>query len=301
MRRLALLLSLALLVLVACGIEAPRYLVGEPYRLGGHWYYPQEDFAYTATGLATVLPDRAAGRRTANGEIHDPAALMAAHRTLQLPAVVRVTHLDTGRSLLVRVNDRGPADPGREIALSRRAAELLGIPPGGVAPVRLAVEQEASRALAQALAGATARPFEPVPILPIATAPRPRLEGEALPPPPGARAAAPATTARPPVSPEPVALASAAATPPPAERLPERVEQGPPQPGRLWLDAGRFFTEAPARQQAARIGARAEPIGSGRARQWRVRQGPFPSVAAADAALAAAFAAGIAEARLVVE
>jgi rare lipoprotein A len=299
MRRVAL---LALALLAACGGESPRYLVGEPYRLGGRWYYPQEDFAYTATGLAAVLPDRASGRRTANGEVHDPNALMAAHRTLQLPTVVRVTNLETGRSLLVRVNDRGPADPGREIALSRRAAELLGIPPGGAAPVRVAVEQDASRALAQALAGTAARPSEPAPILPIATAPRPRLEGEALPPPPGARAATPAVTAaRPAAGPEPLVPPAAVAPPPPPDRLPERVEQGPPQPGRLWLDAGRFFTEAPARQQAARIGARAEPVGSGRARHWRVRQGPFPSIAAADAALAAAFAAGIADARLVIE
>lgn len=170
MRRAALLL---LLLLSACG-EAPRALVGEPYQLGGRWYYPREDFSYTATGLASVLPDRTAGRRTANGEIHDPAALMAAHRTLQLPAILRVTNLETGRSLRVRLNDRGPADPGREVALSRRAAELLGVPPGGAAQVRIAVEQEDSRALA----AAAPRPAEAAPLLPIATAPRPRLEGE---------------------------------------------------------------------------------------------------------------------------
>jgi hypothetical protein len=67
------------------------------------------------------------------------------------------------------------------------------------------------------------------------------------------------------------------------------------------LEAGTFSAETPARQQAARIGARAEPVGTGRARQWRVRQGPFPAVAAADAALARAFAAGLADSRLVVE
>lgn len=289
MRRAALLL---LLLLTACG-EAPRALVGEPYQLGGRWYYPREDFSYTATGLATVLPDRAAGRRTANGEIHDPAALTAAHRTLQLPAILRVTNLENGRSLRVRLNDRGPADPGREVALSRRAAELLGVPPGGAAQVRIAVEQEESRALA----AAAPRPAEAAPLLPIATAPRPRLEGESLAPPPGARAAgaaAPAPAAAPPAAPPP-------AQPAPPLRLPEQVEQGAPQPGRLMLEAGRFSAEAPARQQAARIGARVEPVGAGRARQWQVRQGPFPTVAAADAALARALAAGLMDSRLLVD
>jgi rare lipoprotein A len=283
---------LCLVLLAACG--QPRYVVGEPYQLGGRWYYPREDFALETTGLAAVLPDRSAGRRTANGETHDPSALMAAHRTLQLPAVLRVTNLETGRSLSVRVNDRGPADPGRVVALSRRAAELLGIPAGGAAQVRIAVDREASRALA----GAAPRPPEASPALPIATAPRARLDSESLAPPPGARGAAPAA---PPLAvPAPASAEPAAAGLPPS-RLPEQLEQGPPRPGQLLLEAGTFSAEAPARQQAARIGGRAEPLGSGRARQWRVRQGPFPTVAAADAALARALASGLADSRLVVE
>ena len=284
---------LALLLLAGCG-GGPRYVIGEPYRLGGRWFYPREDFTLEATGLASVLPDRVAGRRTANGETHDPSALMAAHRTLQMPAILRVTNLETGRSLSVRVNDRGPADPGRVVALSWRAAELLGVPAGGAAQVRIAVDQDASRALA----GPGPRSPEAGAALPIATAPRARLSGESLAPPPGARAAAaasgPVAAAMPPWT-EPVAFAL------PPERLPERVEQGAPRPGRLMLEAGIFSAEAPARQQAARIGARAEPLGTGRGRQWQVRQGPFPTVAAADAALARALASGLADSRLVVE
>lgn len=284
---------LLLLLLAGCG-GAPRYMIGEPYQLGGRWYYPREDFALEATGLAAVLPDRTAGRRTANGETHDPSALVAAHRTLQIPAILRVTNLETGRTLSVRVNDRGPADAGRELALSRRAAELLGIPPGGAAQVRVAVDQDASRALA----GAAPRPPEAPPALQIATAPRARLDGESLAPPPGARGAAPA--AMPAAAAAPAVPAATAAALPPA-RLPERVEQAAPRPGRLMLEAGRFSAEAPARQQAARVGARAEPAGTGRTRQWRVRQGPFATVAEADAALARALASGLADSRLVVE
>jgi rare lipoprotein A len=210
-----------------------------------------------------------------------------------MPAVLRVTNLETGRTVSVRVNDRGPADAGRVLALSRRAAELLGVPPGGTAQVRIVVDQDASRALA----GAAPRPPEAAPALQIATAPRARLEGESLAPPPGARAV---TQAAAPPAAVPAAAQPAVLALPPL-RLPERVEQGAPRPGRLMLEAGTFSAETPARQQAARIGARAEPVGTGRARQWRVRQGPFPAVAAADAALARAFAAGLADSRLVVE
>jgi rare lipoprotein A len=290
MRALAL---LALLLLAGCG-GAPRYVVGEPYRLGSVWSYPREEFALTATGIAVVIPDRGAGRRTANGERFDPGALMAAHRTLQMPAVLRVTNLESGLSVLVRVNDRGPADPGRVVGLSRRAAELLRMPPGGTAQVRIAVEEGPSRALA----GSAPRPPEAAPALQIATAPRARLQGEALGAPPGARAAAPR-----PAMPaaQPVATAPEARDAPPPIRLAETVTREAPRPGRILLEAGVFSGEVPARLQAQRLGARAEAQGSGRSRQWRVRQGPFPDLRAADAAIARAIVLGVSDIRLVVE
>ncbi|MFC7551974.1 septal ring lytic transglycosylase RlpA family protein [Pseudoroseomonas wenyumeiae] len=86
--------------------------------MGGVWSYPREDFALRETGLATVIPDPRPGRATADGEIYDPALLTAAHRTLQLPAILVVTNLENGLSLRVRVNDRGPAQSGRVVALS---------------------------------------------------------------------------------------------------------------------------------------------------------------------------------------
>src|SRR6476620_5832608 len=135
----------AALALAACTpAPAPqpegRYMVGEPYSLGGIWSYPKEEFGRSETGLAAVLADRRAGRRTANGEIFDPGLLVGAHRTLQLPAIVNVWNLENGLELQVRVNDRGPAQPGRVIGLSPRAATLLGIAAGGTAQVRLTVE-----------------------------------------------------------------------------------------------------------------------------------------------------------------
>lgn len=115
-----------------------QYVVGEPYEVAGVWYYPQEQPAYDETGLAGVLSDERAGQTTANGEIYDPAALTGTHTTLPMPVMVEVTNLDTGATVAVRVNDRGPfGEPGRIIDLSRAAAEQLGFADQGTARVRV--------------------------------------------------------------------------------------------------------------------------------------------------------------------
>ncbi len=282
-----------------------RYLIGQPYALGGLWSYPREDFALTETGLAGVIPDARAGRATANGEVYDPAALLASHRTLQLPAILTVTDLETGREIQVRVNDRGPAQPGRLLGLSRRAAELLGVPPGvgGAAQVRIAVDGAASRALAAAL---PATPGE-ARALPIAAAPRGRVEAEALAPLPGARAvsaalAPHAAAARPAAA---KAEPRVGAAPPPPDRLPETVARRAPTPGRLVVEAGSFFRADLARHQAGRLAAQGAQVegtgGPGRQAEYRVRMGPFDTVAEADRAVAAVLAAGLPEVRVVVE
>ena len=274
----------------------PRYVVGEPYQMGSVWSYPREDFALRDTGLAAVAADTRAGRRTANGEIHDPAALVAAHRTLQLPAILRVTNLENGLELRVRVNDRGPSRPGRLLELSRRAAELLRIPASGGTQVAIAVESEPSRALAAALPQAETR------ALAVATAPRAALEGEALPPPPGARAAERVREARP--GPAPQGRAGGAftdmalAVP---ERLPEQVAQGAARPGRLMIQASTFTNRADANRQAARIGGRVEGFGPPRRPEYRVRLGPFSSVAQADTALESVLRSGVLDARILID
>jgi len=290
----------ALLALGACArppgpVPMPRYTLGAPYELGGLWSYPREDFSLTQTGLAIVLPDRAPGRRTANGEIHDPAALVAAHRTLQLPTVVTVTNLENGLQLAVRVNDRGPQPPGRVLGLSRRAAELLRIAADRPAQVRLTVDAAASRPLAASLPADV--PSGPA----VALAPAGAVVSETLAPIEGARDAA---RVRRDASPG-VALARLpdGAAPPP-ERLPETLVQGAAAPGRLILELGVFFRRDIAHRQATRFagqGARVEPLGFGRDTRWRVRLGPFGSVAEADAALAALLAAGATEIALQVE
>ncbi|WP_109808239.1 septal ring lytic transglycosylase RlpA family protein [Sphingosinithalassobacter portus] len=90
-------------------------------------------------GVASYYADEYAGRPTASGELFDPSKMTAAHRTLPFGTVVRVTDPATGRSVVVRINDRGPFRPGRVIDLSRAAAAQLGILRRGIAPVRLQV------------------------------------------------------------------------------------------------------------------------------------------------------------------
>ncbi len=114
-----------------------RYKLGEPYKVRGHWYYPQEDPDYEATGLASWYGDAFHGRLTANGEIYDMTHLTAAHPTMPLPSYARVTNVVNGSSVIVRVNDRGPFHRGRVIDLSRRAAELLDYTQNGVAKVEV--------------------------------------------------------------------------------------------------------------------------------------------------------------------
>ena len=111
--------------------------IGSPYVVAGETFIPREEPDYDRVGMASWYGDLFHGRYTANGEIYDMDALSAAHPTLPLPSYVRVTHQGTGRSLILRINDRGPFKRGRIIDLSRRAAKLLGFKERGTAPVRV--------------------------------------------------------------------------------------------------------------------------------------------------------------------
>jgi len=113
------------------------YQVGAPYQVAGLEYTPREDPAYDRTGTASWYGEMFHGRRTANGEIYDMDRLSAAHPTLPLPVYVQVTNLDNGRTIVVRVNDRGPYARDRIIDLSRRSAEMLGFRDHGTATVRV--------------------------------------------------------------------------------------------------------------------------------------------------------------------
>src|SRR5213596_3263681 len=126
---------------VAFGEPVPKgggtYRVGKPYTVAGRVYVPEEDTEYRQDGLASWYGDDFHGRLTANGEVFDMASLTAAHPTLPLPSYARVTNLGNGKSLIVRVNDRGPYHGNRLIDVSNRAAELLEFKGNGIARVRV--------------------------------------------------------------------------------------------------------------------------------------------------------------------
>ncbi|MGI9408069.1 MAG: septal ring lytic transglycosylase RlpA family protein [Hyphomicrobiaceae bacterium] len=112
--------------------------VGSPYRIGMRWYHPKVDNRYDRTGTASWYGKDFHGKKTANGEYFDMRRLSAAHPTLPLPSLVSVTNLANGRSVVVRVNDRGPYAHNRLIDLSREAARLLDFEHLGTARVRVA-------------------------------------------------------------------------------------------------------------------------------------------------------------------
>ncbi len=111
--------------------------IGDAYQVDGKTYVPEDTPNYDAVGYASWYGQELSGRATANGEMFNPRGLSAAHRTLPMPSYVEVTALDTGKTILVRVNDRGPFSGNRLIDLSQGAAEQLGISASGVGPVRV--------------------------------------------------------------------------------------------------------------------------------------------------------------------
>ncbi len=126
---------------VADGDPVPKggghYKVGKPYKVAGRTYVPEEDADYVAEGMASWYGKDFHGRKTANGEVFDMTSISAAHKTLPMPSYVRVTNLANKRSIIVRVNNRGPYVAGRVVDVSYRTAELLGFARHGVARVRV--------------------------------------------------------------------------------------------------------------------------------------------------------------------
>lgn len=123
-----------------------NYKIGDPYNIKGKRYYPKEDLNYSETGIASWYGPNFHAKQTANGERYNQYAMTAAHRTLPLPTVVKVTNLENGRSVIVRINDRGPFAKNRIIDLSYGAAKKLGMIKQGTAKVKVEkLRQETAR------------------------------------------------------------------------------------------------------------------------------------------------------------
>ena len=125
-------------------IQKPIYKIGKKYNVNGKYYYPQKDLNYNKTGIASWYGPKFHGKLTANGEIYNQYALTAAHKTLPLPSAVKVTNLKNNKSLVLRINDRGPFVNDRIIDLSSKAADILDLKREGTGLVRVQILKEKS-------------------------------------------------------------------------------------------------------------------------------------------------------------
>ena len=259
--------------------------IGQPYQVQGRWYYPNDARDYDEVGMASWYGPGFHRGTTANGEYYDSSWISAAHKTLPLPCYVEVTALDTGRTILVRINDRGPFVADRIIDLSQGAARLLGIEKRGLSRVRVRrVEPGADDRLAlrtgkPAVMRPTASPTELAALNARYYARAPIVSASAAVAPP--LAAAP--VARPPVS---------AMAPPASAPLLS-------MPGGLFVQVATLSDQGRASALASALSAygssRIEPAGP----YWRVRMGPFVDDASAEAALARIQGQGYQDARIV--
>lgn len=251
------------------------YKVGKPYKINGVWYTPAEDYNYSETGVASWYGPNFHGNYTANGEVFNQNDVTAAHRTLPMPSFVRVTNLNNGRSLVVRVNDRGPYAHGRVIDLSRRSAQLLGFEDVGTAKVRVEIMAQESRAIAMQLQGQGNEPTAP------SAAPRDTVMVAAL----------PATVSTKPVQ--------------PAVVVDQTVKQGKAVATQMFLQAGAFSRY----ENASRLNETLSSLGrtsitevqTANGKMFRVRMGPIASLGDADQLLETVISSGFPEARIVLD
>jgi rare lipoprotein A len=295
--------------------NVPPYKLGKAYQIDGAWYYPKVDYDYNETGIASWYGADFHGKATANGEIYDQNALTAAHKTLPMPTLVRVTNLENGRSIEVRINDRGPFVNNRIIDLTRRGAQLLGFEGQGTARVRVQVMKDDSILLANKVGGAQlAYAGEPEPG---GTAPKPLAApqgqvitqtltgGQAVPAAP--MTSPPPTPTQPAQSnsvvglPKPSAAVAAAAIP----SLSGSVSYTPVKPTNIFIQAGAFLQQSNANkltQKLATLGqTRVTQVRVGSQTFYRVRLGPIQRVEDADQLLQKVIETGQPDARIIVE
>lgn len=280
--------------------------LGDPYTIGGVTYAPADVADYDDVGYASWYGDELAGKPTANGETFNPDAISAAHKTLPLPSYVEVTALDTGRTILVRINDRGPMAGDRLIDLSRGAAEQLGITDGSAAVrVRRTNPPMAERAQLRAGKPVPERIATPDSLLAIL---RNKLKSVSIqkaamvpvaaqPAPPVASAAAKPGDDRLTVQASKPPVKKPEVKPAPANPVPAQKAAPKPAPatGAYAVQVGAFSSEDNANTAAKSVGGSVVKAG----KLWRVRTGPFASDAEAKAALGKAKAKGFRDATVI--
>ncbi len=311
-------------------------VLGEPYTIGGQRFEPKDDNAFDETGYSIVMTPDMLARSTQSGEPYNPSAMTGSHRILPIPSYAEVTNLETGKTILIRINDRGPMLKDRVVALSPAAAEALNIASGGNAPVRVrrvnppgqektmlrmgkaaADRLDTPPALLSALKRRLIESGAPKPKDVVMTAPAPRpinpLQSEPAVAKPGANYdTSPSGSAQRP-------------TPRPAQRPAPMAQPRPPGSDRFIIEDGSGQTvvtvqtgenDAPAPVRAsgavsyvqiaafgveARAVALARKVGGSAQKAgsvWRVRTGPYADEASARSALSDAVSKGYRDAHI---
>lgn len=264
--------------------KAGNYKVGKAYQIAGTWYYPKENYDYVEEGVSSWYGPTFDGKLTANGEIYDMHDLTAAHRTLPLPSIVRVTNLSNGRSVILRVNDRGPFAKSRIIDVSKRAADILGFIQQGTARVKVEILSDESRALKAEIL--TAKGEMPD----VAAAPRQAVTAQGL-----------DTPSIQPVSVPPAVQQQSFSVISQAQAAPAQAAASNP----VWVQAGAFSDLSNAQSLASRLGRVARtsvsPVSVAGQELYRVRLGPLSTPSDVERVLAAVRASGLPGARIVTD
>lgn len=261
----------------------PKFDVGNPFLSNGEWEYPQNFASYDTTGLSMVL-NEPKGAITADNEAYDPGALQAASAVLQLPAIVTITNLVTGRSVDVRVNDRLTGSPGRLIGVTPQVASLLGFPTDGVVEIEVALNLQQTSALDGSLGEGPK----------LTAAPVAGIQAQSLAPPGQSAPSGPAQDLS--------VQASANAAPDPAQ-LSGTVTLVQPAPGPLWVEIPGFGRSGDADQtlqQLYGLPASVMPVFGGDRTLYAIKIGPYHSVQDADAALQAVLQRGVSDPEIIV-
>lgn len=271
--------------------------LGEPFTIGGKTYTPEDMPYYDEVGYASWYGAERAGQSTANGEIFVASAVSGAHKTLPLPSYVEVTALDSGRTILVRINDRGPFANDRLIDLSEGAARQLGIAPQGVAAVRVrrVNPPEQERAALRSGLPATARLDTPESLLKVlrdklAKQPKPLSQPRSG---PAAVAAGPAANEARKAADGGRFVREGAS----ASRSDEKRGKPVAKEAMFSVQIGAFSSRASAEKLAAKT--KATIVSSADGRLHRVRTGPFNSEAEANSVLVDLHKRGYPQARIV--
>lgn len=309
--------------------EAGIYRTGNPYKVNGVWHFPQKELDpnHDEIGEATWYGHDFHNKMTANGEIFDMHGFTAAHKTLPLPSVVRVTNLSNKKSVILRVNDRGPFDNKRVIDVSKKAAELLGFLDQGSTKVRVQVLPEESLRVASMTKGTNYDPnklttqagqvnMTPLPATtsmamtptPVATMPKPEIMESVVAP--------ENTDEEAPLTPPSIDVLNSllpqteAATPAGSEESvtpdvtePAVVASAPIAKGTVYIQAGAYRNKANAENAVKKLQKVAPAELSAMSKDtnplYRVRVGPFPDKDTARQKLKAVISIGHADATVV--